>query len=136
MLKHKVRMGLVGLAVMAVVGVLGAGLASASVDNQSNTISGCSQLSWADNQADGSSYVSIQKTGTCSQNICITLVYVAGGTAHYATEACVFAAAGIGATATSSSGGAGSGSYLGRKWRTGSNCQFDYWNTNPSPVGC
>lgn len=133
---RKIRTTVVALAVVVIMAVLGVGTAFATVDNQSNTISGCSQLSWADNNADGSSYVSIQKTGSCSQSICITLVYVAGGSAHYGAEACVSAGAGIGATATSSSGGAGSGSYLGRKWRTGSSCQFDYWNTNPAPSSC
>lgn len=130
------KMGLTSLAIVAVVGLLGAGIASATtVDATGGTIGTCNFLTWGDDTSPPgtSSDAGVQKTGTCASVICVREAANAGGSVHWTPEVCIGAGAAVGATAGSGESGT---TYFGRQIRVGSSCQSDTVFTNLAASSC
>jgi hypothetical protein len=129
----RLKKGAVALAVVAVVGIAGAGMASATTtDSTGGTIGGCNFLTWGDNTAPAS-YAAVQKTGACASVICVREAANSGGSIVWTGESCIAAGAAIG---TSTSSGQQPTTYFGRQIRVGSSCQQDTVFTNLAASAC
>lgn len=129
----RLKKGAVALAIVAAVGIAGAGLASATTtDSTGGTIGTCNFLTWGDNTAPAS-YAAVQKTGTCASVICVREAANVSGSIIWTTESCIAGGAAIGAVTSS---GQNNSTYFGRQIRVGASCERDTVFDNLAAAAC